>query len=297
MNENVIVSIIIPTYNRKTVLIKCLSALFAQSYSKDKYEIIVVDDGSSDNTEELVIELMKNAPCTLRYLKQTKKGPAGVRNIGIKDAKGKHILLIGDDIIASKTLLEEHMKIHELKKDIAVLGYTLWHSDIEITEFMNFLAPNGPQFNYKVIKDTENCSYKFFYTSNISLEKKWFDDNIFDEDFKYAAFEDIELGYRLEKKGLKILFNKNAIAYHHHRYEPKQFFDRQQIAGKSALILFKKHIELKSELLSSKKKMKVKLLNFMLFLPFLEKTFLKKIYWKQLSNYWYLKGMKNDNNN
>jgi GT2 family glycosyltransferase len=244
-----IISIIIPTCNRKNILKKCLGALFDQEYPKEKYEIIVVDDGATDGTGVLVRELIMDSPCQLRYFKQVNKGPAAARNVGVKNAKGEIILFTGDDCIADYYLLQEHAKYHNKYSEIAVLGYTAWHPYLEVTPFMEYILTSGVQYGYSLIKDKENIEFWFFYTSNISVRKKHLIDvGLFDEDFKYAAYEDTELGYRLQRSSLKIMHSKKALVYHMHPTTMERFCQRQKLSGLSAVLFYKKHPELRESL-------------------------------------------------
>lgn len=251
------ITLIIPTYNRKDTLKKCLNAVFNQTYPKTDYEVIVIDDGSTDGTEELVKSLLNDSPCTLRYFKQENKGPAAARNVGIKNANGKIILFIGDDIIATPTLLDEHIKWHKdySNNNIAVLGYVTWSPEIEITPFMKWLENGGLQFNFWQIEDKiEVDTQNYFYTCNISLKREFLleNDEFFDEEFPYAAFEDIELGYRLKKRGMIIKYNKEAVAYHYHYTSLDNACQRMIKVGESSRIIAKKLRERRNSFPSNK---------------------------------------------
>lgn len=238
-------SVIIPVYNGKDILVKCLGRLFDQTYDRSKYEIVMVDDGSADGTDDLFKTVVANAPCEVRYFRQEHKGPAAARNLGIKNAKGRLILLFGADMMATGTLLEEHVRWHEKypENNVAVLGHIAWPPDMKVTPFLEWLE-QGPQFGYPRIRCPEDVSYEFFYSSNISLKKRFLLDNgLFDEDFPYAAFEDIELGYRLRKKGLRMVYNNKAMTYHEHRIDKDSFSKRSLLAGKSLRIFHQKHPE------------------------------------------------------
>jgi glycosyltransferase involved in cell wall biosynthesis len=78
------ISVIVPTYDRKNVLTRCLRALFDQNFPREKYEIIVIDDGSTDGTEDLVRKMATPSPCALRFFKQRKKRPTAARNVGLE---------------------------------------------------------------------------------------------------------------------------------------------------------------------------------------------------------------------
>jgi len=241
------ISVIIPTYNRAEILKKCVNALFEQTYSPEKYEIIIIDDGSTDKTSDTINNLISGAPINIIYKKQPNKGPAAARNMGIKHASGKIVYFTGDDIIATQNLLEEHMRWHEAnpQENIAVLGYVTWSPDLKISPFMYWLENGGPQFCYHKITMKKEVNYRYFYTCNVSLKKKYLMENgLFDEEFQYAAFEDTELAYRLMKKGLRIFYNKKAVGYHYHPVILKDKCKQMIKAGKSAAILRRKIPEL-----------------------------------------------------
>ncbi len=272
-------TIIIPTYNRKEILEKTLESIEQQNYPKDKFEVLVVDDGSTDSTEEIKNRKFK---FKFTYLKQENQGPGIARNKGIKLAKGKKIAFIGDDIILTENWIREHLKFPN------TLGLTLWHKYLKINKFMRYLAPNGPQFNYGLIKNKEDAGYGFFFTSNISLERTWLEKDNFDENFSGWGYEDIELGYRLQKKGLKLHYNPNALAYHYHEYNnPEEFLKKQINAAKMALYFVKKHPELKEELIT-KNKLKLYYWPLLIFTQIFNIT---PLYWKLKRRYYFSKGL------
>lgn len=237
-------TIIIPTYNRKELVIKTLASIENQTYPKKRFEVIVVDDGSTDGTKNMILNLKKTTQIDISYFRQSNKGPAAARNLGIKNSKGDYLYFVDDDIELSPVCLEEHMKSHE-KEDVAVLGYTVWSDQIDVTDFMKFIAPNGFLFNYGLIKNPQDCGYGCFWTNNISIHKHWLKDDMFDEEFYpekgKPIMEDAELAYRLSKKGLRIVLNKKALAYHYHKMEEKIFFERGKLAGQVEVMFYKKH--------------------------------------------------------
>ena len=246
--KNLSLSVIIPTYNRKDILKKCLTAFFNQTYPQNMYEIIVVDDGSTDGTEEMIKTMINDSSYELRYFKQENKGPAAARNVGIRNAKKDLVLFIGDDIITIGTLLEEHVKWHKLhpEENVAILGYVTWSPEIKVTPFMKWLEESGAQFGYPLIKNPDDVSYNFFYTSNISMKRQFLlKYGLFDEDFPYAAWEDIELAYRLTWKDVRIVYNEKATGYHEHETDQKRFQKRSQLVGQAKAIFHQKHPELK----------------------------------------------------
>ena len=198
-------SIIIPTFNRRDVLRKCLHALDQQmcNYS---YEVIIVDDGSTDGTQEIIESLQKSLSFPLISLRQSNRGPAAARNRGIKNCSGKIVIIMGDDIIATPHLLKEHISWHinnYPRNNAAILGFVTWSPDIERTPFMEWLEKKGWQFPYGEIKGRTAIDWNYLMTPNISFKRAFLVENqlFFDERFPYAALEDYEFGFRFFQKG------------------------------------------------------------------------------------------------
>lgn len=240
-------SVVIPTYNRSDFLGRALRGLLDQSLKPGDYEIIVVDDGSADATPQAVKDLSL-PESRLRYLRQENKGPAAARNLGVSEARGDIILFTGDDCLPDSRLLEEHSLAHQQEGDVGVIGHVAWHPELKITPFMLFLE-EGVQFGFRHIKDPERAPYWAFYTSNCSIRKRRLEEvGGFDEDFKHAAWEDIELAYRLTQRGLRLLYRPSAITYHHHATTLEHYMQRQRLAGRAAALTWQKHPELREEL-------------------------------------------------
>jgi len=242
------ISVIIPTLNRPGHLERCLDALAGQTLASERFEVIVVDNGSADAALDRARRAAERTPFRTIVETEKKRGPAAARNRGIETARGRRLLFLGDDILASPQLLEEHLAAAERHGDHAVLGFTDWAPDLRLTPFMRYLAPErGPQFRYATIADPLDCGYHFFYTSNISLERRWLDLERFDETFPYACLEDADLGYRLEKRGLKIVFHRPALAWHHHRIGFREFLGRIRLMGESNVIFYYKYPEMRAD--------------------------------------------------
>lgn len=242
------ISIIVPTYNRERILNSFFNALEKQKYSSGGFEVIIIDDGSKDSTKKIISERIGKKKLNIEYLHQYHRGPAAARNLGVHKARGNILLFLGDDILADKNLIVEHAEWHGKfkKENIAVLGYVAWSNRVKINSLMKWLEESGTQFAFNDLKNKKTSDFRYFYTANISVKKSFITKNgFFDEDFPFAAYEDLELGYRLEEKGLKILFNNKAIGFHNHFLDLKEFDRRLVTVGRAAKILFSKHPELK----------------------------------------------------
>jgi len=245
-------SVVIPTYNRLDMLLRVLDALDAQVEAPE-FEVIVIDDGSSDPR---VAQTFQSAPPPERRLEslrhttfrtQPNSGPGKARNHGVSLARGKFVIFIGDDTVPEPHFLAEHARVHRDSNDdpfVACLGYTGWPRGERVTAFMDYINDYGLQFGYKLIHDGDVVPFNFFYTSNISIDRQLLVDHPFDTTFPSAAWEDIELAYRLDAKGLKIRYNARAVTRHHHPMTIDTFARRQYTVGKSGAIFYRKHPEL-----------------------------------------------------
>lgn len=235
-------SVIIPTRNRKTTLAECLSCYSRQDF-KGSFELLVIDDGSTDGTSEAAAK----AACPghpVKYFWQEGKGPAAARNLGIREAAGDILLFTGDDMLPEKNLLSEHAAFHSARPEAgaAMLGLAAWDPLVRPSPFAHWLENGGPQFGFGKFYAGEKVTA--FWTSNISVKRSFLEENgFFDEDFKYPAGEDVELGLRLRKKGLEITYNPKAAVRHFHRVTFSAYCRRQEMAGRALRLLEQKHPE------------------------------------------------------
>jgi len=245
-------SVIIPSYNRLDNLDLCLEKLSRQTLGRENFEIIIIDDGSDNYEEKIIVSLFDKFNLSGKYFRQEKEGPAAARNRGVKLASGEIILFTGDDMMATENFLQIHYNFHckYSADNFAMLGRVAWPLEWEITDFMKWLDTTGFQFDFASLKAGEETDFKHFYTSNISLKKEFLVDNgLFNEDFPYAAFEDTELGYRLWKRGLKLIYQPESLVYHYHRLDLGSYSIRTERAGVSAVILSRIHPELEDQIL------------------------------------------------
>ncbi len=232
--------IVIPTHNRSTALLECLRRLEHQSFKS--FEVVVVDDGSTDSTSEVMEAYLANSPLCIRYVRQVNCGPAKARNLGVSMLDTTVCLLLGDDIFASPVLVQRHLEAHQEDGDIriAALGLTRWSDEgQQVTPFMRWLDEANVQFAYPLLLGGVKPNWRHFYSSNLSLKTDLLRQFAFDEKFPYAAMEDIELAYRIDKTlGLHIKFVPAATAEHLHPTTFRQACERMIRAGYSAGLFY-----------------------------------------------------------
>ena len=236
--EKIKASIIIPTYNRADTIKKVVESLVNQTFPPDKYELVVVDDGSTDNTEQ-VIRSIKTS-CSLRYFKQNRKGASAARNCGIKKARGEVIIFVDSDVVVNRYFVEEHVKSHQ-RDGIIVKGLLINTENID-----------NPASEKMKLSD---ISCAFFATGNVSIKKKYLlKAGLFDEDFKEYGWEDLELGLRLKKLGLKAITNRRAVGYHYRKKavlaDLPDLCEKERMRGRTAVLFYRKHPTLEVKLMT-----------------------------------------------
>ena len=237
-------SVVIPTFRRPETLFPVLDALGRQ-VTPPEFEVVVVDDGSGDDTPARLSAYRPAYP--FRFFSQENGGPASARNRGVREARGRIVLFLGDDTVPEPPLLAVHGKAHGEPRmhPIAVLGYTTWPRDLRVSPFLHQINEYGLQFGYGLIRDPEQVPFNFFYTSNVSLPRELLlEAGLFDTSFPHAAWEDIEVAYRLMQRGMRMLYRPEAVARHHHDITFASFRRRQEKAGEAAAIFYRKHPEL-----------------------------------------------------
>jgi glycosyltransferase involved in cell wall biosynthesis len=240
--------IVIPTYNRVDALITCLGHLERQTMSD--FEVIVVDDGSTDATARTVAQFQLQTSLRLRYVHQPNSGPARARNLGISLLRAPICLMIGDDIFASPDLVATHLLLHQRRPELHVagLGLTLWsETGQKVSKFMRWLDTGGLQFAYGDLLNGIHPDWKHFYTSNLSAKTELLKRYPFNTTFPHAAAEDMELGYRLQSQhGLELVFMPSAVAYHLHPTSFRAACRRMLKVGPSSRLLHELWPELRT---------------------------------------------------
>jgi glycosyltransferase involved in cell wall biosynthesis len=233
-------SIVIPTYNRLPILQKCVRALEVQALDAQTvtdYEIVVVDDGSTDGT----IEWLKTSTTELPHVKiyeQAHQGASAARNLGVERATGDTIIFIDSDLVVTPTFLQSHADA--LLQGQKTLGNDQLFTYGAVINTANFEDPTSE--SYKIM----DFSNAYFATGNVAIARHWLIEvGLFDLGFSLYGWEDLELGVRLKDRGIKMIKCPAAVGYHWH---PAFSLDRiprlieQEIErGKMGVVFYQKH--------------------------------------------------------
>ncbi len=237
------ISVVIPTWNRSDVLHLTLRALEKQERLNRRFEVVVVDDGSSDSTFEM-LRRADPSGFEMKIVSLGHGGPARARNRGIAQAAADRVLLLGDDIIPASGTLACHLDSAGVS-DIGVQGMIGWDPEVGITDVMRFLAPEGPQFWFKGLTSGATVPWPSVASSNLSAPRTWFLQEPFDERFTEASMEDTELAWRWTRRGWRVIFDADARCAHHHRYDDiRRVLARQRNAGRWARSAVRLHVGL-----------------------------------------------------
>ena len=233
-------SIVIPTYNRQPILEKCLRALENQRLTDrtvENYEVVVVDDGSTDGTLNWLKTHQAEFPHVVSY-EQNHQGPSAARNLGIQQAKGDTIIFIDSDLVVTEQFLQSHATA--LKTEEKALNSDRLFTYGAVINTCNFENPTAEP--YKIT----DFSAAYFATGNVAITKKWLEQaGLFDTRFQLYGWEDLELGVRLKELGLKLVKCPAAVGYHWHppftlEQIPK-LIDQEIQRGRMGVLFYEKH--------------------------------------------------------
>ncbi len=239
-------SIVIPTFNKASRLKYMLCGLQDQDIGKDEFEVIIINDGSTDDTEEVVKQFEDKI--NIKFIFEENSGQATARNKGIAIAQNEIILFLDDDILVGPDLVRLHVEEHSKNSNSIVLGKINLVPASNFDEVAKIIDSEGYQQAFCKIADytcedwyldmveaiyrkgLNDIAWICFTGGNSSIEKKDIENlHGFDTEFYRWGPEDIELGYRCKKAGLKFRYCNNLLGFHIDKYK-----DRAQMMSDTA---------------------------------------------------------------
>jgi GT2 family glycosyltransferase len=191
---------------------RLLKELCAQTYPCAQFEVLIVDDGSTDGTVDALRR--ESPPYALRVLEQPHGGPAAARNLGVQQARGTIVVFLDDDVVPDRDLLATHMAAHEGTLGAVVVGPMCPPGDWPRSVWVRW-EEEKLQLQYDaMLAGKYACTPRQFYTANASLARTQFlEVGGFDSRFKRA--EDVELAFRLREHGARFVFEPKAKVLHY----------------------------------------------------------------------------------
>ncbi len=233
-------SVLVPTHGRPEALDRLVECLSQQTLASDRFELVIVDDGGSPRADIDPAAL----PFRCNILRQPNAGPAAARNVGLGLCRAPLVLMLNDDAVPSEDLLESHLRAHrELGPGRAVLGTFRFTESARRSAFTRLLDESDLLFGFSALTHGRVLDWRYFWTCNISLSR----DAIlgvggFDaERFDAAICEDVELGYRLQKEGVGVVYREDCRAEHEHAMTVVEYLRRASKLGKYSLRLARAH--------------------------------------------------------
>jgi GT2 family glycosyltransferase len=237
------VSVIVPTHNRKEELQGLISSLDEQTIPASQYEIIVIDDGSSDDTLAFLQSLVRNGKDNLVFFYQKNQGPGAARNRGVSLAKGTILVFTDTDCRPFPDWLENLIKPFSDKTIGAVGGAEAYSAeDSLLTRAIHVCMTSS--MTTGGMRGTTGKKLARYYprTFNMAISQEAFK--------KTGGFkplfhgEDIELSFRIKRAGFKLLFIEQAHVHHRRRTTIKQFFRQLMKMGEARVTLVRMHPEM-----------------------------------------------------
>ena len=240
-------SVVIPTYERRASVARALRALATQTVDATTYEVIVVIDGSTDGTRDVVS--MIETPYALRMISKARGGRASACNAGWRQAAAPIVLFLDDDMEAAPALLASHLDAHGGGARIGVVGAVPIVTTASSTPVARYVAS---RFNGH-LRNLGAPGYEFglrdFYSGNFSIARKAMSRvGGFDESFTAYGNEDLELSLRLRADGVRLVFRGDAVAHQHYEKSFMALARDNEEKGRTAVQLASKHPGASSDL-------------------------------------------------
>ncbi len=248
------VSIIIPTYNHKDSLRETLQSLAQQTYPIDRFEIIAVDDGSTDGTHEITAETI---PFTLRYVRQSNQGDAAARNFGAQQSQADILVFLDDDILVEPDYLTGLIQAQAICENSIVGGtWDLWHANKpSLSHSSQTLLDSGAyytRFAEASSDDSDHTNavvelpFRDIHSNNMALRREDYFKVGMMQPLEFSGSSmwcDLEFTYRAYRQGFKFFRSIKAFCWHrdHSAESLDEFKRRMKIAAYRSVTLFQKH--------------------------------------------------------
>lgn len=224
-------SVIVPARNAAGTLGECLGALVEQSVARDDYEVLVVDDGSTDRTTEVAGHF------PVRLLHQSPSGPASARNLGARQARGELLLFTDADCAPTPTWIED--LVRPLEADHLVVAAKGAYRTRQRSLLARF-AQAELEEKYGALRRTPCIDFIDTYSAAFRRDAFW-EAGGFDPAFPAASNEDTQLGFDLAARGYRLVFADDAIVYHRHSESLGVYLRRKWRHGYWRVRVFRRH--------------------------------------------------------
>ena len=239
------ISVIIPSHNRRILLQQVLDTLAEQTFPADQFEVIVVLDGCTDESIDMLRKL--SVPFSLHVIEQEPTGASAARNHGAKEAAGDLLIFLDDDIVPVPDFIQAHINAHQGSNAPVVIGYSP-----AILEENTFFSLELRGWWEAMFRSMRQPGHRFLFSDmlsgNFSISRDVFH-TIGGFDLNFAVHEDYEFGVRLIQAGIPFAFEPKAVGRHHEKTDMKRSLHRKYQEGIADLQLGRMYPELIPHLL------------------------------------------------
>jgi cellulose synthase/poly-beta-1,6-N-acetylglucosamine synthase-like glycosyltransferase len=222
------ISVIVPAYNARATIESCLTALQSQTLEAEGYELIVVDDGSTDGTAALV------EPFDVRLIRQANAGPASARNRGAEEAQGDLLLFTDADCAPAPDWIERMVKAFSDPEVVGAKGTYRTHQTALVARFVQLEY----EMRYRRMRRWDHIdfidTYSAAYRRHIFLINDGFEPTL-------RVDEDQEFSFRLARQGYRMVFAPQAVVYHTHVTTLAEYWRRKFKIGHWKALLLRWH--------------------------------------------------------
>lgn len=233
-SQKPLMSVLIATYERPSLLEACLEGFCDQSLDQSDYEVIVVDDGSDDAATQQLIDRF-HSRVSLTSVRIAHAGRSTAKNLGVMLARGALVVFFDDDDRPSPTLLAEHLAAHDASPEehVAILGFTDWAPELEVTPLMHFLTDvDKILFAYGNLADGQVLDWRGFWEGRLSCKRSLLmRHGLHDQRLVYSI--DVEMAWRLAPFGLQVRYRAAAVSHMARSIDLPQFCARIEAKGRA----------------------------------------------------------------
>jgi GT2 family glycosyltransferase len=242
MSTQPLISVVIPTYQRCTLVRRALLALARQTLPADTFEVIVSVDGSTDGTREMLAAL--ELPYVLHQVWQPNRGRAAACNLGIQAARGGVLVLLDDDMEPIPGFLAAHHEAHEQHGSRGVMGAVPIRVDAAATPVVRYVGAKFNRHLATLARPDHVFQLRDFFSGNFSIRRELLlQVGGFDEAFTVYGNEDLELSLRLKCAGVEFSYSARALAYQAYSKGFAALAHDNMSKGRTAVLLASKHPE------------------------------------------------------
>lgn len=239
-----VLSVIIPTFGRAETLRLTLRA-FDRQETDAPFEIVVCDDGSSDPTGTVISRAVATGRVPVVHLRQENAGANAARNRAIAAAGAERLLIVNDDTIPAPGLVAAHLAAHRRRggRAVAILGRMTIDPALPFSAF----SALHHDASYAALEGRVEVGWEAFLTCNVSVDKGFLEDaGGFDPALTWH--EDIELGERLARRGMRLFYEPAALGYHHHLLDAAAYLRIAEREGAALVTWYRKRPDLAPDL-------------------------------------------------